>query len=48
MESITDTLYVSDMDGTLLDGESRVSAESRRLLNAAIAAGARSRFAAGN
>lgn len=40
MESITDTLYVSDMDGTLLDGESRVSAESRRLLNAAIAAGA--------
>lgn len=34
------TLYVSDLDGTLLGADSRVSAESRRLLNAAIARGA--------
>lgn len=33
------TLYVSDLDGTLLDGSSRVSAESRRLLNEAVASG---------
>lgn len=34
------TLYVSDLDGTLLNAEAQISAESRRLLNAAIADGA--------
>lgn len=34
------TLYVTDLDGTLLNDQSVVSAESRRLLNEAIAAGA--------
>lgn len=34
------TLFVSDLDGTLLDPSSRVSAESALLLNRAIAAGA--------
>lgn len=36
----TRTLYVSDLDGTLLDPSSRVSAESAVMLNEAIAAGA--------
>lgn len=35
-----DTLYISDLDGTLLGSDSLVSAESRRLLNEAISAGA--------
>lgn len=34
------TLYISDLDGTLLDSESKVSAESVTLLNHAIARGA--------
>lgn len=34
------TLYVSDLDGTLLNGESKLSSESARLLNEAIAQGA--------
>lgn len=33
------TLYVSDLDGTLLGADSRVSAESERLLRAVVAAG---------
>lgn len=36
----TRTLYVSDLDGTLLDPSSRVSAESAAMLNEAISAGA--------
>lgn len=34
------TLYVSDLDGTLLDGTSKVSPASARMLNEAISAGA--------
>lgn len=34
------TLYVSDMDGTLLDATSRISPESAAMLNEAISAGA--------
>lgn len=34
------TLYVSDLDGTLLTSRTEISAESRRLLNEAIARGA--------
>lgn len=34
------TLYVSDLDGTLLDTDSKVSERSKRLLNKVIAAGA--------
>ncbi|MDE7496728.1 MAG: HAD hydrolase family protein [Muribaculaceae bacterium] len=34
------TLYVTDLDGTLLDAEGRVSARSAALLNEAIADGA--------
>lgn len=34
------TLYVSDLDGTLMDAEARISAPSRRMLNSAIADGA--------
>lgn len=34
------TLFVSDLDGTLMDAQAQISAESRRLLNAAIADGA--------
>ena len=34
------TLYVSDLDGTLLTGRTEISDESRRLLNEAIARGA--------
>lgn len=34
------TLYVSDLDGTLLRSDGTISAESARLLNAAIEAGA--------
>lgn len=37
---MTDTLYVSDLDGTLLGADSRVSAASERMLNEAIAGGA--------
>lgn len=35
-----DTLYVSDLDGTLLDPSSRVSAESARILNSLVKEGA--------
>lgn len=35
-----DTLYISDLDGTLLGADSKVSARSRTLLNEAIAGGA--------
>lgn len=38
---MTDTLYVSDLDGTLLGADSLVSARSRELLGQAISAGAR-------
>lgn len=34
------TLYISDLDGTLLNDSSRISDETRRLINAAIANGA--------
>lgn len=34
------TLYVSDLDGTLMDANARISAQSRSMLNAAIADGA--------
>ncbi len=34
------TLYISDLDGTLLDGESKISPRSAALLNEAIEAGA--------
>ena len=34
------TLYVSDLDGTLLTSRTEISDESRRLLNEAIACGA--------
>lgn len=34
------TLYVSDLDGTLLNSETRISESSRRMLNQAIAGGA--------
>lgn len=34
------TLYVSDLDGTLMDARAQVSPVSRRMLNEAIAAGA--------
>lgn len=36
----TDTLYITDLDGTLLGADSRVSERSRRLLNEAIRLGA--------
>ena len=35
-----DTIYVSDLDGTLLDPSSRVSAESARMLNSLVSQGA--------
>lgn len=37
---MTPTLYISDLDGTLLDNSSQISATSRELLNDAIAHGA--------
>lgn len=39
-QEIASTLYVTDLDGTLLDSSSRVSPESVRLLNRAIRLGA--------
>lgn len=40
MDRLKDILFVSDLDGTLLNEQSRVSARSVRLLNEAIARGA--------
>lgn len=40
MNDMSRTLYVSDLDGTLLTSRTEISAESRRLLNEAIARGA--------
>ena len=37
---MNDTLYITDLDGTLLDSRSKVSPRSEELLNKAIAAGA--------
>lgn len=39
-DKMTKTLYVSDLDGTLLDKDSRLSAASAKLLNQAISKGA--------
>lgn len=38
--SETRTLFISDLDGTLLNGESRISDETRRLINEAVKNGA--------
>lgn len=40
METKENTLYVSDLDGTLLDADSQISSESRRLLNESVERGA--------
>lgn len=40
LTDVSRTLYVSDLDGTLLGADSSISQESVRLLNEAVAAGA--------
>lgn len=45
VKKIADTLYISDLDGTLLNSDAQVSAESAKLINAAIDKGIRFTFA---